>query len=300
MNISEEDVRLPHPYIFLSISEYCKIIKLHNEIEIGVLMANGTENDLPDHQKLKPQQPLEDVQKAAHEVARTETAPRRVRSRRTLIFQVYLLVALAGFSALAILATSSAYLPLDITVTRTLQDVRNPLAYDLMYAISWPGFFPQAALIPVIAVILLYLFGFHWESAMALIIVAAEGTLNQIVKIVIHRPRPTANLVHVFSQLSSFSFPSGHVMFYSAFFGFLFFLVFTLLKHSLQRTLLLILLGTLVVLIGFSRIYLGEHWASDVLAGYFLGSIVLSGGIIVYRWGKERFFPKQPVAPEAP
>jgi undecaprenyl-diphosphatase len=245
-------------------------------------------------------QSIQEAQQAAHQAVRAETAPRPVRSRRTLIFQFYLLVALAGFSALAVLASTSAYLPVDVTVTKTLQDVRSPLAYDLMYALSWPGFLPQAAILPLLAVVILYFLGLHWEATMTALIVVVEESLNQVVKIVIHRPRPSSDLVHVFSQLSSYSFPSGHVMFYSAFFGFLFFIAFTLLKHSYRRTLLLILFGGLIFLVGFSRIYLGEHWASDVLAGYFLGSIVLTGGVLVYRWGKERFFPKQPVAPEAP
>lgn len=263
-------------------------------------MTNHTNNKDSQAQMEKPQQPVQDAQKSAQQATRKETAPRHVRSRRTLLFQVYLLVALVGFSALAVFASTSSTYSVDVTVTRALQGIGSPLAYDLMAAVSWPGFFPQAILLPIVASVLLYFVGLHWEAASAAIIVVAEGSLNQVVKIVIHRPRPAPDLVHVFAQLSSFSFPSGHVMFYTAFFGFLFFIVFSVLKHSIRRTILLIIFGAMVVLIGASRIYLGEHWASDVLAGYFLGSVVLSGGILLYRWGKERFFPSQPVAPEAP
>lgn len=54
--------------------------------------------------------------------------------------------------------------------------------------------------------------------------------------------------------------------------------------------------GSLVLTIGVSRIYLGEHWASDVVGAYLLGSLVLIGVIQFYRWGETRFFIHQPVA----
>ena len=122
--------------------------------------------------------------------------------------------------------------------------------------------------------------------------------VDDIVKLIVHRPRPTTSLVDVVRQVSGFSFPSGHVMFYVGLFGFLTFLVFTLLKHSWLRTVLLVLLGVLLVLIGPSRIYLGAHWPSDVLGAYMLGSLVLLAIIRFYRWGKTRYLVRQPVASE--
>jgi undecaprenyl-diphosphatase len=103
--------------------------------------------------------------------------------------------------------------------------------------------------------------------------------------------------VHVFRHVTETSFPSGHVVTYTAFFGFLWFMAYTVLKHSWQRTALLFLLGGLVVLVGPSRIYLGEHWFSDVIGAYLLGSLWLSLSIYLYRWGKPRFFANQPLAP---
>ena len=62
----------------------------------------------------------------------------------------------------------------------------------------------------------------------------------------------------------------------------------------------MVLFGGLVVLIGASRIYLGQHWASDVLGAYLLGSLTLVAYIQIYLWGKTRFFVHQPVAAVTP
>jgi undecaprenyl-diphosphatase len=85
-------------------------------------------------------------------------------------------------------------------------------------------------------------------------------------------------------------------MYYTGFFGFIVFLAYTLLKPSLKRTFLLVVFGLLVLLIGISRIYVGQHWASDVVGAYLLGGLILVAIIQLYRWGKPRFFLRQPVA----
>jgi undecaprenyl-diphosphatase len=135
---------------------------------------------------------------------------------------------------------------------------------------------------------------------MALIAALFTTGINVVVKDLVQRPRPTPNLVNVFAKLTSYSFPSGHVMYYLVFFGFIWFLAFTLLKPSLKRTILLVFFGILIVLVGVSRVYLGEHWTSDVLGSYLLGSLTLAAIIQFYLWGKKRFFVHQPVAPAEP
>jgi undecaprenyl-diphosphatase len=244
--------------------------------------------------------PAEQIQHAAHQATRKETAAQPVRRYRTILFQVYLLAALIGFSALAALASTSAYFPIDLTITKTLQYLNQPVIRELMIAVSFLGYTIQGIVIVMVVAAYLYISGLHWEAVMSLIIVVVEESLNLLIKTVVHRPRPAADLVTVFTNLGSFSFPSGHVMFYTAFFGFLFFLAFTLLKPSFRRTMMLVVTGALVALVGLSRMYLGEHWASDVLAAYLVGSLILIAAVMVYRWGKPRFFAHQPVAPEPP
>jgi undecaprenyl-diphosphatase len=149
-------------------------------------------------------------------------------------------------------------------------------------------------------VLVIFAFGFHWEAVAALFATLLPPIVNVIIKEYIRRPRPTIDLVNVLNILDSYSFPSGHVMFYVGFYGFLWFLVYTLLKRSWRRTALLVFLGIFIALVGMSRIYLGQHWASDVLGAYLLGSLTLVVILGFYRWGKKRFFIRQPVAPEKP
>jgi membrane-associated phospholipid phosphatase len=185
---------------------------------------------------------------------------------------------------------------IDLNITHSLQRIDNSFFSGLMTLISWVGFSPQAFITPFIIIVLIYVLGFYWEATSSLIAALIVELLNLLVKALVHRVRPSVDLVHVTNLFKSYSFPSGHVMFYTGFFGFICFLTFTLLKHSWIRTLLLIVFGSHVVLVGISRIYLGEHWASDVVGAYLLGGLCLIGFIQLYRWGKPRFFVRQPVA----
>ncbi len=248
----------------------------------------------------KDEKPIEKIAEAASQAARAESESAPVRHYRADLFRLALLVVAAAFGLLTFLAKTMPVFPIDVQITRAIQILNFPPFALLMNLISWPGYGPQAGIIAALIVISIYGFGLHWEAVMALGAAAFSTGVDVLVKDLVQRPRPVPSLVHVFAALTSYSFPSGHVMFYSVFFGFVGFLAFTLLKPSLKRSVLLALLGGLIALIGVSRIYLGEHWASDVLAAYLLGSLTLVASIEFYLWGKTRFFVHQPVAAEEP
>ena len=235
--------------------------------------------------------------KTVEQGARAETTSRPQREYRTLAFQVALLAALGAFAVLTLMVSATPLFGIDLQITRALQAVSSPLFAMLMSLVSWPGFPPQSLIMTGFVAWLLYRYGLQWEAVTALFAAMLSGAVNLLVKELIRRPRPTGDLVEVISILESYSFPSGHVMFYVGFFGYLWFLVFTLLKSSWRRTLLLCLFGTLIVLVGPSRIYLGHHWASDILGASLLGGVTLAMILQFYRWGKQRFFRRQPVAP---
>jgi membrane-associated phospholipid phosphatase len=229
-----------------------------------------------------------------------DIAPRPVRRWRARLFQGYLVTATIAFTVLVVLATQFDYFSIDLLVTRGVQNYTALWFRTLMVAISFVGYEPQAWIMLGIAVLLLWAFGLRWEGVMTLVAGGGAAVVGTLVKLAVQRPRPGADLVSVAIQLSSYSFPSGHVVYYTAFFGFLVFLTFTLFKPSPGRLVVLITFTALILLIGLSRIYLGNHWASDVTGAYLFGSLWLAASVSLYQWGKPRFFARQPLAPEVP
>ena len=91
--------------------------------------------------------------------------------------------------------------------------------------------------------------------------------INQVLKFIVQRPRPTDfKLI----DESGYSFPSGHAMISVAFYGYLIFLIYKYIKNKIIKFLLISLLVILIIIIGVSRIYLGVHYTSDVLAGFLI------------------------------
>lgn len=86
------------------------------------------------------------------------------------------------------------------------------------------------------------------------------------------RPRPDHPMVE---GVTNFSFPSGHTLMGVAFYGLLIWLVVKYVPEKWKRNLLIVLLTALMLIIGFSRIYLRMHYTSDVIAGYSIGMIWL-------------------------
>jgi undecaprenyl-diphosphatase len=201
------------------------------------------------------------------------------------------------FALLTFFVKTTPSFPIDLQITQAIQAFDSPLFTALMRLISWPGFLPQSIFIVLLIAMLLYRSGLYWEAVTSILASLFSGGINQLAKVLIARPRPPVHIVEVFDVLESYSFPSGHVMFYMILFGFVWYLTYTLLKPSMQRSLLLGVSGIFVLFVGISRIYLGQHWASDVLGAYLLGSLILAGVILLYRSGKTRFFVRQPVVP---
>jgi len=115
-----------------------------------------------------------------------------------------------------------------------------------------------------------------YVSGLATAVMGASGT-NYLMKTLIERARPGE--LFSYTVETSFSFPSGHATLAMALYGFF---AFILCKLYPKNTVVIITLATLVILaIGFSRLYLGVHFPSDVFAGYILGGLWLLIGIEV-------------------
>ena len=91
--------------------------------------------------------------------------------------------------------------------------------------------------------------------------------LNQLLKRVLQRPRPTEYRI---IEETGYSFPSGHSMISMAFYGYLIYLIYKYVENKYVKWILISLLSVLICLIGVSRIYLGVHYTSDVLGGFLI------------------------------
>lgn len=110
-------------------------------------------------------------------------------------------------------------------------------------------------------------------------IIAGAGGAMYILKEVFARERPTLNTL---VEASLPSFPSGHSMLSVVFYGFLIFYLWRVLRSRFVKILLTIVLVVLILVICWSRIYLGAHFASDVIAGITAGVGWLSISMLVY------------------
>lgn len=203
------------------------------------------------------------------------------RRRQRLLF-VFSLMSLAIVSLMAFLAYELPTLPFDLATTRELQEISNMPFLRLMVFVSLFGYMPWSAITVGVGVLVVGLLLGWKDGAYLLLLTVIQAVANQLIKTAVGRTRPLDTLVDVFVPVAGNSFPSGHVMFYTVFFGFLFFLAWTRLPHSFWRVLLLALTAGLIVLIGPSRMYLGAHWLSDVIAAHLLGLIILAFGIEFY------------------
>jgi membrane-associated phospholipid phosphatase len=211
-------------------------------------------------------------------------APTGVIEWRTRNVLAILVVAGFVLAGLTLVASQTGPNAIDLDATLWLQRVNLPGFDALMYAVSWPGFAPQAWVMPVVVAGVFAVRGLRIEALW--ILGAQVSTLITIVlKEVVHRPRPSPNLVHVIAPLTDPSFPSGHVVQYSTLFGFAFFLVYALTRPSVQRTIVLVLLALPIALVGPSRLYLGQHWLSDVLGGYAVATLLM----VPYFWAYTRW-----------
>ena len=106
--------------------------------------------------------------------------------------------------------------------------------------------------------------------------------LNQILKYILQRPRPTE---YRLIEETGFSFPSGHSMVSMAFYGYLIYLIYKYVKNKYLKWISIVLLITLICSIGISRIYLGVHYTSDVLGGFLISlSYLIVYTLIVNRY----------------
>jgi membrane-associated phospholipid phosphatase len=191
-----------------------------------------------------------------------------------------------GLTVLFLLLTAFVFLLpptlIDVEFSEEVQEYNNPSLDAVMKGVSWFGE-RTVAIGSALATALVFLLLGYRREALFLSLTLLSSVLNFGLKLLIDRPRPTDDLVRIVVRAQNNSFPSGHTVFYVTFFGFLIFLMYRLRQFPLA-----VRWGVggvslvLILAVPFSRIYLGAHWFSDVLAGFVLGLISLIGLIYFY------------------
>lgn len=195
-----------------------------------------------------------------------------------------------AFIGIILLIVFIGFFPEQVTVidhfiSKEVQNIKGQGIQSLMAAISLVGDFPYTIILPILASLFYFFTRNRRETGYVLLIWVAD-LLNYALKKLIARPRPTAEVVNLLGHWESPSFPSGHVVHYTFFFGFILYSLF-FIRHvpRVQKIFLAFICSTLILAISFSRIYLGAHWVSDVLGGYLTGFVFLSIAIYYYRKG---------------
>ena len=142
--------------------------------------------------------------------------------------------------------------------------MRNPILTNVLKIITNLGSAVALITITILSLIILK----NKKIGLCITINLALSTiLNLLLKNIIQRPRPEG---YRLIEETGFSFPSGHSMVNTAFYGLLIYLIIKNVKNQKLQYSLSLLISILILSIGFSRIYLGVHYTSDVLAGFLI------------------------------
>jgi undecaprenyl-diphosphatase len=198
---------------------------------------------------------------------------------------------------LSFIAQRTQFFPGDMAITARLQKQRNPWVRRFFFAVSEIGFPNVSAPLVVGTAGVFWALRFRLE-AIFILLTSSSTILNALVKRLIKRPRPTQELVTVVRVINEPSFPSGHVMHYTNFYGLLIYLVATNWRSGKLRNVLISFCTLLIVCIGPSRVYLGAHWPSDVMAGYLYGGLWFAGIMAFYLRVKAWIHPFKGKTPE--
>ena len=193
-----------------------------------------------------------------------------------------LLLSVTIFGLIAAQLNSQVVERFDLAVITVVQDKVSPLLTKLMLLTTALGSTKEFVLITLVCSLIMffscsYLLGIYLSISVAF----GAGGLNQLLKALFRRERP--HILRLATE-HGFSFPSGHAMGSVILYGGLAFVLYHLYKGKWPFVVGVIIASVLIILIGISRIYLGVHYPSDVIAGYAGGVAWLLSSVIAFRF----------------
>lgn len=167
---------------------------------------------------------------------------------------------------------------LDLSLANRLFVLRDPLGVQIFLTVTLLGKWWVAAVIVLLTAAIFYFKNYKKYIIPFFVSTGGSFITGFLGKIIWHRPRPATFAVYL---EHSWSFPSGHAILAVSLYGFLIYFFWKNLKKQPHKLAALFFGLLIIIAVGFSRLYLGVHYLSDVLAGYFVGVFWLAIGIFL-------------------
>ena len=194
-------------------------------------------------------------------------------TRRYLLISVLILLfSVFIFQQFADELTENELFRFDQSVIDWVQGFINPQVTIIMKAFTFLGSTTALSLLLIASVALMIGQQKRWESLFLVIAIGGGMVFNLLLKWIFQRERPTLNRL---IDATGYSFASGHSMVSFIFYGMLGMLVYMFLASRLSKMITIMVSAVLILMIGTSRIYLGVHYPSDVIAGFAAGGVWL-------------------------
>jgi membrane-associated phospholipid phosphatase len=194
------------------------------------------------------------------------------------IFVAAWVALVVGGSVLAFAARGAGLLPGDLALTRSLQKLPPDSALGTL--LSYAGEVVWFLAIAALAVALLMS---RWLAALFILLASLTSVfIGEALKLLVASPRPSAELVRVVDPQQGHGFPSSTALLSVVLLGMIVYLIW-----QPRRSVAVVAMGIsplMVLLIGLSRVYVGEHWATDVVGGWLFGDAWLLVLVAAHRW----------------
>jgi membrane-associated phospholipid phosphatase len=222
--------------------------------------------------------PLAEPKQAAAEVLAGQPGPTARRWLGPTALVVFVLFAIQTF-----LVVTNSLASWDIPITRFIQGFNwGPLVYPMQLLNASAGIYQ----VVLGAVAIVALFIFERRAGWLMLIGSISSGLDNIIKLIVSRQRPPADLVHILNPTTGFSYPSGHAVFFT----WMSFMIAVSIAPKIKpayRPVLWAFAAIVIVLTCLARVWAGDHWPSDVFGGVLLGI----GWSALVLWLPERWLP---------
>jgi undecaprenyl-diphosphatase len=208
-----------------------------------------------------------------------------------LIAFIISVVSIIGFSLISLLISDQKIIRFDRTIIDRVQGLETPILTSMMKFFTFIGSAPFVIILSFFLLLFLYKV-LHHRLELILFVAAITGSalLNGILKHFFQRVRPD---FHRLIEIEGYSFPSGHAMNAFSVYSIISFLLWRHIQSRIGRSILILISVVLILAIGISRIYLGVHYPSDIIGGYFASGFWVTTAIMFFQYYQEKRYNKK-------